>query len=225
MKNVLILFLALLMNVTFVWGQEDCSKYYPVRDGAKFEISLYDDKMKEQGKVTYSVDNDGGDTVLYTMEITDDKSGSVASSQYGMTCKDDGVSIDFKSMMGSGMGSRFTDMEVEVTGDNIYLPNNLTVGDVLPDASMEIDVKGMPVAMKSFIKMTNRKVEGRESITTPAGTFDCLIISYNTEFKMGVKNVGQTKQWLAEDVGMVKSQDYNKKGKLRSISLLTAYNL
>ena len=41
---------------------------------------------------------------------------------------------------------------------------------------------------------------------------------------MGIKSMGYTKQWLAEDIGMVKTEDYNKEGgKLRSISLLTSY--
>ncbi|MCL6267845.1 hypothetical protein [Flagellimonas myxillae] len=205
-------------------AQTDCSTYYPISDGAKFEISLYSNKMKKEGKVVYAVKNDDGDKVLYTMEMFDKKDKSLGESTYGMQCEDDGVSIDFKSLMNSGMTRQYGDMEVDITGNNIYLPNNLSVNDVLPDASMELSVTGAPIAMKTTINMVDRTVIGEEEITTPAGTFKCVILTYTTEIKMGIKSQGYTKQWLAKNVGMVKTEDYNKKGgKLRSISLLTSY--
>ena len=222
-------FFSLLLFLGLIFGecalaQTDCSKYYPISDGAKFEISMYNNNMKPQGRVVYSVKNDGGDKVLYSMEMYDKKDVLLTDSTYGMQCEADGVSIDFKSMMSSGFTSRFNDMEVDITGNNIYLPNNLNVGDVLPDAEMEITVTGAPIGMTSTMRMINRTVIGEENITTPAGEFSCLILSYNTEMKMGIKSMGYTKQWLAEDVGMVKTEDYNKEGgKLRGISLLTSY--
>lgn len=221
---MLISLLAFVIGISGAFAQTDCSKYYPISDGAKFEISLYNGKMKKEGKVAYSVINDGGDKVLYTMEMYDKKDALLGDSTYGMQCENDGVSIDFKSMMNSGMTSQFQNMEVDINGNNIYLPNNLSVNDVLPDAEMEITVTGAPIAMTSTIKMVDRTVIGEEAVTTPAGTFQCKILTYTTEMKMGIKSSGYTKQWLAEDVGMVKTEDYNKKGgKLRSISLLTSY--
>ncbi|MFT5942941.1 MAG: hypothetical protein ACI9Q4_002208, partial [Sediminicola sp.] len=32
------------------------------------------------------------------------------------------------------------------------------------------------------------------------------------------------KQWLAENIGMVKQENYNKKGKMTGGSILTAFN-
>ncbi|MCF6348980.1 MAG: DUF3108 domain-containing protein [Flavobacteriaceae bacterium] len=70
----------------------------------------------------------------------------------------------------------------------------------------------------------NGKVEKREEITIPAGTFDCYVISFETEFKMGIKRKGKTRQWLAKGVGIVKTEDYNKKGKVISKSVLTKFS-
>lgn len=224
MKKLIFLLAAILLFGTGnTWSQTDCSKYYPVSDGAKFEHTLYGNRMNEEGKVVYSVTDDDGDSVLYTMEMFDKNGNQVGDSSYGMKCEEDGVSIDFKSLMGSARVSHFDNMEVDITGNNIYIPNDLSVGQTLPDAEMEIAITGAPIAMKSFMRMYNRTVEGKESITTPAGTFECFVLSYETEMRMGVKSMGKTKQWLAENIGMVKTEDYNKKGKLRSMSLLTAY--
>jgi hypothetical protein len=40
---------------------------------------------------------------------------------------------------------------------------------------------------------------------------------------MGIKITGSAKQWLAEGVGMVKQESFNKKGKLTGYTELTAF--
>lgn len=40
---------------------------------------------------------------------------------------------------------------------------------------------------------------------------------------MGIKIRGSAKQWYSENVGMVKQENYNKKGKLMGSSLLTLF--
>jgi len=78
--------------------------------------------------------------------------------------------------------------------------------------------------MATHIK--NREVIGKETITTPAGIFDCYVISYNIDLNtnMGMSQSNSAKQWIAEGVGMVKQEDYNKKGEITSSSLLTSFN-
>lgn len=75
--------------------------------------------------------------------------------------------------------------------------------------------------MNMTMEMVDRKVEGKESLTTSAGTFDCYVISYTTEMKMGLNTMFKNKEWIAEGVGMVKSENYNKNGKLMGYSELT----
>ena len=73
--------------------------------------------------------------------------------------------------------------------------------------------------------ITDREVLGKESVTTPAGTFDCYIITQSTHIKsMAANQKRTTKQWIAEGVGVVKSEDYNKKGKLDGTSVLTSFS-
>jgi hypothetical protein len=40
---------------------------------------------------------------------------------------------------------------------------------------------------------------------------------------MGIKRLGSSKQWFAEGIGMVKSEEYNKKGKFIGKSVLTKF--
>ena len=94
---------------------------------------------------------------------------------------------------------------------------------VLPDADMLAVINMSPIKMRLTFIMTNRKVVGEETITTPAGTFDCIVLTYDYESKMGIKVTGSTKQWFAEGIGLVKQIDLNKKGKETNRTLLTKF--
>ena len=71
--------------------------------------------------------------------------------------------------------------------------------------------------------LTNRKVVAQESVTVPAGTFDCLKITYDLESKAMIKITGSATQWMAVGPGLVKSESYDKKGNLISSQLLNEF--
>ncbi len=81
--------------------------------------------------------------------------------------------------------------------------------------------------MSLVIEIFDRQVEKFESITTPAGTFECTKIVYSAQSQMGqaipikVKTSGA--EWLSEGTGMVKSEQYDKKKNRMSYSLLTEF--
>ena len=69
----------------------------------------------------------------------------------------------------------------------------------------------------------NRKVEGNEKITTPAGTFDCTIISSETRIKAIMANSYKSKTWYSKGIGMVQQENYSNKGTVESKEILTAF--
>jgi len=220
MKHVLVIFALIAFRPGY--SQADCSKFYPLNEGVKFQITSYDEKEKLAAVVDYVVKEADGNSAILAYEMQDDKGNLVMASEYGIHCEDDGISIDFKSLAAPGLLEQYKDMEVEFTGTNIILPNNLSVGQTLPDADMLMTIKMSPITMKMNSTITNRKVERQETVTTAAGTFDCIVITNDTESKMGIKVSGSSRQWLAEGVGMVQSESYNKKGKLIGRSVLTS---
>jgi len=193
-------------------------------EGTKFQITMYDKKDKLSGVMDYEVREVSGNIATMFYEMTDEKGKMVTSSEYGITCTDDGVTIDFSSMMSPELMGQYKDMEVEMSGTDLLYPNNLSSGQSLPDADVLMTVKMPPLNMKMNMNFFNRKVEGNESVTTPAGTFDCYVITYDSEAKMGFKMTSSNKLWLAEGFGMVKQETYNKKGALIGKSVLTAFN-
>jgi hypothetical protein len=228
MKFITTLLMVLCM-ATMTQAQNDCSKYYPFEEGAKSQLSLYNGKGKLQGMVEYEVINvtktDGTIKASMKNRLIDENGKEISLSEYDAFCGNGVVSIDFKSLMRPGMMDAYGGMETEVTGTNLELPNDLTVGQSLPDAEINIklNISGMSMNMKTAI--TDRKVLDKESVTTPAGTFDCFVLSQTMEIKSMASNMKRTsKQWVAEGVGVVKTEDYNKRGKLDGVSLLTAFS-
>lgn len=202
---------------------QDCSKYFPMDEGTKFQITTYDKNDKISGVMDYVVKEVSGDTATMFYEMHDEKGKMITSSEYGITCTNEGITIDFSSMMSPELLGQYKDMEVEMSGTDLLYPNNLSVGQSLPDADVLMTVKMPPLNMKMNMMFFNRKVAGKESVTTSAGTFDCYVITYDSEAKMGLKITSSNKLWLSEGFGMVKSETYNKKGNLTGKSVLTTF--
>ncbi len=80
------------------------------------------------------------------------------------------------------------------------------------------------IPMKLVVDITERKVEGRESVTTPAGTFNCYKISYNTHSKMMIAKMNfKTVEFLSEKCGAVRTETYKSNGNLVGYTVITKY--
>jgi hypothetical protein len=225
MKNTLLTIVFLLLSVCFVTAQ-NCSTFYPFSEGTSTTITTYGKNKKVAAVTQYlvtDVQSTGGSEVATMLMKMNDKRGSlIAESSYDIVCNGNQISIDFKSLISPQMTQQFANMEYEVSGTNLNLPNNLVVGQSLEDANVHLDISVSGIPMKMDVAMTERKVSATESVTTPAGTFDCFVIDYKIHMKMGMNQKGAAKQWIAEGVGLVKQEDYNNRGKVTSSSLLTA---
>ena len=229
MKSKFLFILTTFFALNLSIGQTSCSQYYPMVDGANFEYTSYDKKGSEEGKINYKVTNvnGSGDNVSATMVMDiADKKGNTYSSEYTITCDGDAVKVDFKSLMNEQMLNQLGEMEMDITGTDVEWPNNLSVGQALPDGNVNVKMKmGGAINMNMNVETINRKVEKKESVTTPAGTFDCYVIYSETKTKMMMSNQNSpSRVWLAEGVGMVKQESYNKSGKLMASSMLTQFN-
>jgi hypothetical protein len=75
--------------------------------------------------------------------------------------------------------------------------------------------------MNMSIRVFNRKVEAIETVTSPAGTWECFKLSEEMEMKGLVKIKGKSISWFNYEAGMVKTESYNSKGKLTGKTILT----
>ena len=227
MKILFIATIAFLGFIATATAQTGCSKYYPFKEGTKAEITAYDKKGKTSAIIDYTIlkttKTSEGEVATMKSSVKDENGKLIAETKYNATCDGNKISIDFKSMVSPMMMDQFKDMDYDISGTDLEIPNNLSVGQTLPDAQMIMNISMSGIKMNMELSITNRKVIGKESVTTPAGTFDCFVITSDMTTKMGVSQTSSSKQWIAEGVGMVKQEDYQK-GKVSSSSLLTAFS-
>tara|TARA_R110001592_G_scaffold243895_2_gene505129 strand:- start:6168 stop:6581 length:414 start_codon:yes stop_codon:yes gene_type:complete len=135
------------------------------------------------------------------------------------------VKLDYESLLPSDMMEQYGDMDIEISGNDIEIPNDLSVGQNLNDANVTMKINMGGINMSIAVDMLNRKVEKKESVTTSAGTYDCYVLySENQSKMMMVNQFYPSRVWLAEGVGMVKQETYKKNGDLMSSTMLTAYS-
>ena len=71
------------------------------------------------------------------------------------------------------------------------------------------------------VNIVDRQVAGIETVTTPAGSFECTKITYTMNMRfMGNRSVNCV-EYLAKGVGVVKSEQTDDKGRKQSSMLLT----
>lgn len=110
----------------------------------------------------------------------------------------------------------FPKMKVTATGEDSILPNDMKPGDILADASAVAKAMGISYS----VKVIERKVIGEDTITTPAGTFDCVIVSeHKLEKAPGYSRDTVAKTWYARGIGMVRHDTY-KKGVISTSEIL-----
>ena len=231
MNTKFLLYITLICICPSIFGQNNCSKYYPMEEGSTFQYTMYNKKDKVEGVTDYVVSevssSDGNTTATMEVTFTDDKGKNVLESDYKITCTGDGVKIDYESLFPSEMKKQYEGMgmEMDITGTDIQIPNNLSAGQNLEDANVNVSMDMGAMKMKINVETYDRKVEKTESVTTEAGTFDCYLITEKSKSKVMMSNMETSnKVWISEGVGMVKQETYGKNGKLMSRMELTKFS-
>ena len=230
-KKILVLALFSLITFQFTIAQDNCSKYYPMSEGSSFEYTSYNKKGKADGTTSYtvsSVSTEGSATkATLDLKMSDKKGKEMFTSNYSFTCEDNVVKIDYQSLFPAQMMQQYGNMDVDMdlSGTDIELPNDLSVGEELADANVSIAMNMSGIKMNISVDQTNRKVVGKENVTTSAGTFDCMVLTETTKSKtMGATVEFNSKLWLAEGVGMIKQETYKKNGDLMSKTELSKFS-
>ncbi|MCB0466493.1 MAG: hypothetical protein KDC78_12600 [Aequorivita sp.] len=226
MKKLIYTFCLLFITSIGV-SQNDCNKYYPLNEGTKFQITVYDKKEKPSAILDYEIVNvrkSGGDKIgTINSKMTDGNGKQISDTSFDVSCNGEVVSIDFKSLINPQIFEQFGNMDYEITGTNLEWPNDLSVGQKLPDATMDMKISMSGINMNMSVEITDRKVIGKETITSPAGSFNCFVVTSTTDMKMGMSQHSTSKQWITEKMGTIKSINYDKGGKVTGSSLLTKF--
>lgn len=220
-------FIAILMLSASAFAQ-NCEGLYPMKQGAVRETQSFNPKGKLQGtnkQTILSVENiDQGVSIKVKSEQLDDKGVSKFEQELIMRCVGDVFYMDMKDMLDPKAMSGYKDMEVAFTGIDLEFPGRMQVGQSLPDGNIDMSVSSSGFKVINMnVNMSNRKVEAYEPVTTPAGTFDCHKITYDVEMKTIINIKVKGAEWVAKNVGVVKSEQFDKKGNMTGYTLLSKF--
>lgn len=230
MKNKITIFigtLSVLAILAFKSGGP-CTNLYFFKEGASSTMTSYneDGKILASTKTFYKeVISNGLETSVKARQEHFDKKGKpTVQTDFTIRCANEVIYMDMKMLVPQQQMEAYKDMELTVEGNEMEYPANLSPGTTLKDANIKLKVssKGTPMSMLNMsIAITNRKVEGKETVTTPAGTFECMKISENFEFKTLFTIRGKSINWYSPTAGIVKTESYKENGKLTGRTELT----
>ena len=215
------IFILSVLLSTIVVAQSNCSKYYASKPGRKIIHKVFDKRERHSMTTEYNVESVTSSGIQMNFNLWDKRGEHITGGKLELGCTNRTTYLAPESIM-TDLLDQYEDMEYTVTTtDRLAIPNNLQIGQTLPDASASINLNAQVLEIHFDIILSNRKVVRREQIETPAGTYDCYVITYNNEMKgrLASRNY-QCTDWIAEGIGMVKQETYKQNGRLMSKSVL-----
>lgn len=129
------------------------------------------------------------------------------------------VNMNFGETVKAFVKNMFPRANVEISEAWALLPAKMHPGDTLPETHCTVTVMGL----KAYFHITDRRVLRKETITTPAGTFDCVVVR---EHKEEDAPFHHPDNWLdnyyAPGFGYVRHDKYDKNLRLQEIEVLVS---
>lgn len=163
---------------------------------------------------------DGGRRVNYSVFQCDAKGRSkmkrAASVYVDITPEGDVLMAPHKTLK-QVAGTVVPKAKISAEGAVTRLPSSMKPGDRLPDASSRLQYAGLSYTAN----VTDRRVLRCETVSTPAGSFDCIVVSeHKVEKAPGYNRVTTALTWYTDGLGMVRHDTYDKNGKLETSEVL-----
>lgn len=231
---------AVVSDLSFQQAGASCAHPFGLSSGQQLEYQLLDAKGKPTGALRYSVMGIKTDTagkknkrITTTVKLKSgfyDRSNLVLHQQdLTYTCRRDTVYTDGLGEINYEGLKSFRDRLLAPTGTPLAWPNQPTANSELPKGGAQVQVSSPSVAIaKVNTTVKARKVlAGPVSVTVPAGTFSCYPVESQRELATAaradliLKNTGRQVDYYAPAFGIIKTEYYDKGGKLLQSRELT----
>ena len=217
MKKALLLIVALLCTLPLPGGEP----YFCTRPGTKLYYQRHKVKNQKLTQTTLmEIESFDGSKVRYAVTMkkasgSDMFGGRTLQTSYILPGGD--TSLDFGQTVKGFVKNMFPSLWVTATGSPVIIPQNMQPGDTLPDTHCTVKVMDIRV----HIDVTKRSILRRERITTPAGTFDCVV---EREHKVENAPFHHLDNWMdnyyAPGLGYVRHDSFDKDMRLLEVELL-----
>ena len=193
--------------------------FFGYKEGVKLTFADLDKKGKPTAHSVNEITKLEGEapfncTVEYTVSLLDDKKNPLGIEMVQSSSIRNGI-VTFDE--NSFAGQLLQGMEVKISGTLFRLPSNAKVGDTFEDYSVLINMGGI----KSTAHVTNIRITAEETLTIDGVDIECVVVENNTASKaIGIKSEGTQKIWYGRGYGAVRTETYDKKGKILTTNAL-----
>jgi len=222
-----IIFHLFLLGITGILSAQDCSNYYYLQNNKTVEMTISNNKGKESGKMIYKISDTkkSGSSVTATInsEFVDTKGKTITSATNNVKCVNGVMQMDMKVFIPAAQQEQIKSGTASASDVYLEYPANMNVGDQLKDGEMNMDYESASGLKSSIeISITERKIEGKESVSTPAGTWECFKISSKNKITSRIAGIGipikmDVTEWFAPGFGVVKTESKTGKTEISSI--------
>jgi hypothetical protein len=119
--------------------------------------------------------------------------------------------MNMKMMLSEDQLKQTNNGTATAKGEFMEYPASIKVDDNLKDGSLVMDYStgGMKTTME--LNITERKVTGKETVTSAAGTWECFTITSMQKLTTKIAGMGipikmDIKEWYAPGVGVIKTE-------------------
>lgn len=220
----------LILVLSSLTASAQCNDYYVIGQGHEWTYETFNGKGKLSGKnqqkVTAYQQTSSGFKATINSVFFNEKGKKLMEGDLELSCENGTIIMDMRKFIPEEQMKAMGSYEMKIESENLELPSKLSVGQTLKNGSITMTAVGSPIPIKMEVTITDRKVEAKETITTPAGKFECFKISSksNSKTQMGMNMSFEfsNTEWIAEKVGMVKSETFDKNGKSGGYTILTS---
>jgi len=188
MKKIVLFFTPILYFFLINAGISQTCLGVEIKKGGGYETASYNAKNKPQGKTIFKFkearQEDNLTVVDIEMETLSAKGKSDGKNTYSVRCDGNKMIVDAASLISSEQLKMVEEYQMSFTGKGIERPASLKVGDILPDASITGKGRASSLDVTMDLTITNRKVESKEQVTVPYGTFEAYKITSTVHMRM-----------------------------------------
>jgi hypothetical protein len=211
MKKLAVITLCILIASKLL--AQDCNSYYYMQKNKKIEMSSFDENGKFLRKSVSTVSDlvtANGSVTAKVVSQPIDKNGKPGEKSTVFYKCNGGVitiSMDLSNPKKPGGSAQKSNMNFSY----LEYPAGMKVGDHLKDATTTLEENIGPETITATSKITGRTVVSRETVTTTAGSWSCLKITYKTTTTLGGKfskmapQTTESTEWYVPNFGIVKT--------------------
>jgi hypothetical protein len=200
--------------ITLKLAAQDCNNFYYMQKNKTIEFSAFDENgkflRKSISKVSDLSTADGAVTAKVVTQAID-KNGK-AGSQSTMFYKCNGGVLSVSMNFDDSKKPNSSASKNSINFTYLAYPSGMKVGDHLKDATSQLTENLGTETITATSKITDRMVVAKETITTTAGSWSCLKITYKTTVTLGGKyskmapQTMESTEWYVPGFGIVKTE-------------------